>query len=193
MGKKKRRPRAGWTPPPKSAERIAMEMELRRHRVQMRQPPVPQRRVILGLFALSLMSGGMFLFFLLPSDALVSDLRSRGVSAWAEVTESPKDKYGNPGNVKVKFHGPEGELETQLNDWGGMRPEGLESGGTISVTYDPRDPARVLTTDWVNSPPSITLPMLVALLVFLVLMVGGILVTIRRRILLKKREQDVTC
>ncbi|GAB2458752.1 DUF3592 domain-containing protein [Streptomyces incanus] len=189
MGKKKRRTRADWTPPPKSAEREALEAEWRRRRFQSRQPLVPKRRVILGVFAMSLITGGMFLGFLLPSESLVSDLRSRGVSVWAEVTASPRDKYGNPGNVKVKFDGPEGEMETSLYDWGGMRPEGLTPGGLVSVTYDPRDPARVLTTAWVKDPPMMTLPMLVVLLIFLFFLIGSIVGLIRRRVLLRRREQ----
>ncbi|WP_258308288.1 DUF3592 domain-containing protein [Streptomyces sp. NWU339] len=189
MGKKKKRSRADWTPPPKSAEQVAFETDLRIRRLRLGQPTVPKRRVILGVFAVALMAGGMFLGFLLPSESLVSDLRSRGVSVWAEVTASPRNKYGSPGNIKVKFDGPEGEMETSLYDWGGMRPEGLFQKAVVSVTYDPRDPTRVLTTAWVKDPPMMTMPMLVALLAFLFFMAGTIFITIRRRVLLKKREQ----
>ncbi|GAB2780155.1 hypothetical protein GCM10027073_11050 [Streptomyces chlorus] len=179
----------GWTSPPKSAEQVSSEAESRRRHLQLKQPPVPKRRVILGVFALSLVIGGMFLSLLLPSESLVSDLRSRGISVWAEVTASPRDKYGNPGNIKVKFDGPGGEMETSLYDWGGMRPEGLVPGGLVSVTYDPRDPARVLTTAWVKSPPMMTMPLLVGLLGFLFFLAGTVFITIRRRVLLKRREQ----
>ncbi|GAB2780148.1 hypothetical protein GCM10027073_11040 [Streptomyces chlorus] len=189
MGKKKRRSRGDWTPPPKSAEQVAFEADSRRRHLQLRQPPVPKRRVILGVFAMALMTGGIFLGFLLPSESLVSDLRSRGVSVWAEVTASPRDKYGNPGNIKVKFDGPEGEMETSLYDWGGMRPEGLVPGGLVSVTYDPRDPARVLTTAWAKNPPMMTMPMLVVLLAFFFSLICSIAGVIRRRVLLKRREQ----
>ncbi|PWI11365.1 hypothetical protein DIZ27_07565 [Streptomyces sp. NWU339] len=70
-----------------------------------------------------------------------------------------------------------------------MRPEGLFQKAVVSVTYDPRDPTRVLTTAWVKDPPMMTMPMLVALLAFLFFMAGTIFITIRRRVLLKKREQ----
>lgn len=187
--RKKEKRRADWMPPPKSAERVAHEAEWRRRRFLRAQPPVPPWRVILGLAAMSLLTGGMFLVFLLPSDSLVSELRSRGVSVWAEVTASPKDKYGNPGIVKVKFSDAEEERETLLHDWGGMRPEGLEPGGAVSVTYDPRDPGRVLTTDWVRNPPTMTAPMPVTLLLFLLFLAGAVFGAIRRRIPLEGRKR----
>ncbi|MGW3494277.1 hypothetical protein [Streptomyces sp. NPDC001020] len=190
MGKKKtkKRWRDDWTLPPKAAVQKARLAETRRRLTDVRQP-VPQRRLILALFALGVVTACGTLFFRLPSQTLVNDLRSRGVSVWAEVTSSPRDKYGNAGNVKVRFNGPKGEIETSLDDWGGRRPEGLVPGTAVSVTYDPRDPARVLTTEWVKNPPVMTFPMLVSLALSLVMLAGAAFLTIRRRALLKARSR----
>ncbi|MFJ7176749.1 DUF3592 domain-containing protein [Streptomyces massasporeus] len=189
MAKKKKRSRDDWTLPPKSAERQARDLELQRLRSSVRQPPLPQRRLILTLFVMALGTGVAFLVFWLPSQSLVNDLRSRGLSVAAEITASPKNKYGEAGNVKVRFSGPEGEVETVLSDWGGKRPEGLLPGAAVSVTYDPQEPTRVLTTEWVKNPPVMTLPMFITL-VFTPLMTGSaILLAVRRRNLLKAREQ----
>ncbi|AOR29807.1 hypothetical protein BFF78_00730 [Streptomyces fodineus] len=65
-----------WTQPAKSAERQALEEELRRLRSVGQQPSLPQRRLILALFAASLACFGAFLVFFLPSQSLVRDLRS---------------------------------------------------------------------------------------------------------------------
>jgi hypothetical protein len=186
MGKKKKRSsRSEWTIPPKVVKQNARRLELRRA-VFDRQRKVPRWRLIIALFAAFAIMIGMFLGFLIPSQSLVGDLQSRGVSAWAEVTSSSRDKYGSPGNIKVRFDGPDGEIETRLHDWGGMRPEGMISGSRVSVIYDPRDPDRVLTSEWVNRPPVVTLPMLVTLLVSLFFLAGAIAGTVRRRILLNE-------
>ncbi|MER5541003.1 DUF3592 domain-containing protein [Streptomyces sp. NPDC002589] len=164
MGKKKKkRPQGEWKQPPKSAERQAWEAESRRLRSSYQQPKLPQRRLIATTFVLSLVMFGGFFVFLLPSQSLVSDLRSRGVATWATVTSSPRDKFGSPGNITVRFDTPKGEVNTELSDWGARRPDGLVPGNPVSVTYDPHDPTRVLTTDWVKHPPTVTFPMLVTL------------------------------
>ncbi|MFD6904337.1 DUF3592 domain-containing protein [Streptomyces sp. NPDC060077] len=190
MGKKKRkRSRDDWQPPPKSAEQQSLDEEVQRFRAAWHQPPVPQRRLILAVFVAALATCVAFLVFLLPAQSLVNDLRSRGVTTTAEVTASPKNKYGEAGNITVRFSGPGGEVETVLADWGGKRPEGLLAGGRVSVTYDPSEPTRVLTTEWVESPPAMTLPMLVTLILTPLFAVGAILLSIRRRKLLRAREQ----
>jgi hypothetical protein len=135
---------------------------------------------------------GIFLAFSLPAHSLVSDLRSRGVATWAEVTSSPKDHFGSPGNIKIRFEGPKAEVDTALSDWGGRRPGGLVTGKLVSVTYDPHDPTRVLTTAWVKNPPVMTLPMLVSLLVSAFFLAGAIFLTVRRRRRLSDRKQADT-
>ncbi|MEU0216472.1 DUF3592 domain-containing protein [Streptomyces sp. NPDC006265] len=186
MGKKKKRhSRSDWTLPPNIAKRNA-DRRKALDIIADRRRKVPQRRLIIGLSAAFIATFGLFLGFYIPSHSLVTDLQSRGVSAWAEVTSSPQDKYGNPGNIKVKFDGPEGDVETQLHDWGGMRPEGLTPGSHVPVVYDPLDPSRVLTAQWVNDPPAVTLPMLAGLLVSLFFLTAVIVGTVRRRILLNE-------
>lgn len=142
VGKKqKRRPRReNWTRPPVSAEKRAAEEEVQRLKAAIRQPPLPQRRLIAALFTVAVITFAAFLVFVLPARSLVNDLRSRGVSVAAEVVSAPKNKYGGAGNVKVRFAGPDGEVDTELNDWGGERPEGLREGTAVLVTYDPGNP-----------------------------------------------------
>ncbi|MER6384199.1 DUF3592 domain-containing protein [Streptomyces sp. NPDC001118] len=190
MGKKKKkRPQGEWKQPAKSAERQAWEAESRRLRSSLRQPKLPQRRLIATMFVLFLVMFGGFFVFLLPSQSLVSDLRSRGVATRATVTSSPRDKFGSPGNIKIRFDAPKGEVNTVLSDWGGRRPDGLVPGSPVSVTYDPHDPTRVLTTDWVKHPPTVTFPMLVTLVLSVLLLAGATLVTIRRRTLQKSEKR----
>ncbi|MFJ9603261.1 DUF3592 domain-containing protein [Streptomyces althioticus] len=188
--KKKRRPRReNWTRPPLSAERRAAEEEWRRSRAALNRPPLPQKRLIATLFGLALVTLTAFLMFLLPGRSLVKDLRSRGISVVAEVTAASKNKYGDAGNVKVRFDGPDGTVETELHDWGGKRPEGLRAGAAVPVTYDPQEPTRVLTTRWVEDPPTATLPMLVTAVLTPLLLSGAVFLVVRRRRLLKAGEQ----
>ncbi|MFB7459816.1 DUF3592 domain-containing protein [Streptomyces sp. NPDC056188] len=185
MGKKKRS-RDQWTPPPKSAERLAAEAELRKLRTGERQAPLPQRRLVAAIFLMAAGAIAAFLVLWLPSHSLVDDLRSRGVSVAAEIVASPRDKFGSPGNIRIRFDDPErGAQETALSDWGGRRPAGLVEGSSVSVTYDPRDPSRVLTTKWVRNPPAMTLPMLVSLVLAPVLLAGATFLAVRRRTVLK--------
>jgi hypothetical protein len=193
MGNKRKKGfRDDRQPPPKSAQQQSAEEELRQFRATWRQPPLPQRRLILAFSGMAVGTLVAFLIFLLPAQSLVQDLRSRGVTTVAEVTASPKNKYGEAGNVEVRFSGPEGKVQTVLADWGGKRPEGLLSGAQVSVTYDPREPTRVLTTEWVEDPPAMTLPMLITLTLTPVFLLGAILLLIRRRKLLKAREHTAT-
>ncbi|MGW5127842.1 hypothetical protein ACWEQ7_28140 [Streptomyces sp. NPDC004069] len=190
MGKMKRR-RDDWTPPPKSSERLAAEAELRKLRAGIRQSPLPQRRLVAAVFAMAVATFGTFLVFWLPSHSLVDDLRSRGVSVAAEIVSSPRDRFGGPGNVRIRFNDPKrGMQEAALSDWGGRRPAGLVSGSIVSVTYDPRDPSRVLTTKWVQNPPAMTLPMLVSLVLAPVLLAGAVFLAIRRRTVLKASKPE---
>ncbi|MEU7383854.1 DUF3592 domain-containing protein [Streptomyces sp. NPDC042207] len=190
MGKKKRS-RDDWTPPPKSAERLAAEAELRKLRAGERQTPLPQRRLVAAIFLMAVAAFGAFLVLWLPSHSLVDDLRSRGVSVAAEIVGSPRDRFGSPGNIRIRFADPErGAQETALSDWGGRRPAGLVEGSSVSVTYDPRDPSRVLTTKWVRSPPAMTLPMLVSLVLAPVLLAGAVFLAIRRRMVLKASKAE---
>ncbi|MFJ6563425.1 DUF3592 domain-containing protein [Streptomyces sp. NPDC091412] len=190
MGKKKRS-RDDWTPPPKSAERLAAEAEVRKLRAGGRQTPLPQRRLVAAIFLMAVAAAGAFLVLWLPSHSLVDDLRSRGVSVAAEIVDSPRDKFGSPGNIRIRFNDPKrGEQETALSDWGGRRPAGLAAGSSVSVTYDPRDPSRVLTTKWVQNPPAMTLPMLVSVVLAPVLLAGAIFLAIRRRTVLKASKAE---
>ncbi|WP_031087948.1 DUF3592 domain-containing protein [Streptomyces sp. NRRL WC-3549] len=188
MAKRKKTSRDDWTPPPRSAERRALDRHLRLLRAGgARLPPVvPQRRLILTLSVMALGACAAFLVFWLPSRSLVDDLRSRGVSVAAEVTAAPKNRYGGAGDVKVRFAGPGGEVETVLSDLGGMRPDGLLPGSAVPVTYDPREPTRVLTTRWLDHPPVMTPPVLVTLVFTPLLLGGAVLLTVRRRTLLQR-------
>ncbi|MFG3291279.1 DUF3592 domain-containing protein [Streptomyces sp. NPDC048179] len=191
MAKKKRTRRSGndRNLPPKVAEQKA-RLDASRRKINRMRQPVPKRRAIVTLFALFIFTSGGFLVFLLPSHVLVSDLRSRGVATWAEVTSSPRDKFGSPGNIKLRFDVGKREVDTTLSDWGGKRPEGLTTGSTVSVTYDPHDPTRVLTTAWVKDPPAMTLPMLIFLVLAPFFLAGTIFLTVLRHRLLAARKHD---
>ncbi|GHA49215.1 hypothetical protein GCM10010303_70670 [Streptomyces purpurascens] len=104
------------------------------------RPPLPQLRVILVGFGLFLLCVGMALAFLLPSQSLVQDLRSRGVSAAATVVGVDSQ----PKYVKVRLvSSPKAGTEVELWDYGGMLPE-TQTGASMIVTYDPEDPSRIL-------------------------------------------------
>lgn len=124
--------------------------------------------------------------FFLPSQSLVAGLRADGVPATAEVISATTDKYGDVGNVRVRFTGPEGQVETGLQQWAGKLPDGLRQGAGIAVTYDPADPGQVMTTAWVRNPPGMTMPMIVTLFFAPLLLLAAILITLRRRRLAKE-------
>ncbi|MFE4399801.1 DUF3592 domain-containing protein [Kitasatospora sp. NPDC056808] len=189
--KKKNRRGEDWTPPPKSAERLAAEGRWARDAELARLPPVPPRRAILGMFAMGVVALAVFLGFLLPSQFTVDDLRSSGVTVAAEVVDTRTNKYGDLSAVEVRFRTPSGEVEAELHDWGGKQPEGLSPGSTVSVTYSPQDPKTVMTTGWVVDPPGMTFPALVCLLVTVFLTVVPTLAAVRRFVLLKKKEKIV--
>lgn len=103
---------------------------------------------------------------------------------------STRPRFGSPGSIEVQFQGPKGEVDTTLSDWGGTRPDGLATGTLVRVTYDPRDPTRVLTTAWVKNPSTVTLPMLVSLILSPFFLAGAIFLAVRRRRL--SRPSEVT-
>ncbi|MEU9572365.1 DUF3592 domain-containing protein [Streptomyces massasporeus] len=98
---------------------------------------------------MSLLCAGMTAALWLPSQSLVQDLRSRGVTSAATVVGvDSKPKY-----VKVRFaSGPQMGEEVELTDYSGMYPE-ARPGGSILVTYDPEQPSRALSHGWVEDPP----------------------------------------
>ncbi|MEU7445374.1 hypothetical protein EES47_17390 [Streptomyces sp. ADI98-12] len=182
--RKKRRD--DYTPPPRSRSDLAREREWERERQRAALPPLPQRRLIATVLAIAALCGGGFLFFLLPSQERVADLREHGVLVLAEVTSVTTNKYGEVGNVGVRFSGPGGQVETELVEWGGKLPDGLRQGAQVPVTYAPEDPNLVMTTAWVQDPPGMTLPMIIALLLAPLALLAGVLMTVRRRKLLKE-------
>lgn len=100
-----------------------------------------------GLFFLCI---GMVLALVLPARALLKDLRSRGVSAAATVIAVDS----NPKYVKVRLvSSPEAGTEVKLWDYSGMLPE-AKTGDSMIVTYDYKDPSRVLAQSWVEDPPA---------------------------------------
>lgn len=183
MGRKKqKRGGAEWRQPPKSAHWLAVDAASRERRALGKRPVLPQRRLIYSVFAAFLLTCSAFLFFFwIPSHALVDDLRSRGIATTAEVTDSPRDRFGSAGNIKVRFDGPDGPVHKTLSEWGGKRPKGLPQGSFVRVVYDPNDPGRVLTQKWVNDPPTLTLPMAACLVVAPLLLAGGVALAVRRR------------
>ncbi|MGW7510169.1 hypothetical protein ACWGJ0_20970 [Streptomyces massasporeus] len=113
------------------------------------RPKPPQRRVILTGLGVSLLCVGMAAVFWLPSKSLVRDLRSRGVTSAAIVIDvDSKPKY-----VKVRLvSGPRAGDEVKLSDYAGMYP-GAQVNVAMLVTYDPQEPSRLLSRDWVANPP----------------------------------------
>ncbi|MER5597383.1 DUF3592 domain-containing protein [Streptomyces sp. NPDC002265] len=180
----------GAPPPPASAQKARLA-EMRRATARERRP-VPQRRLIatLAVLFLGTACGTLFLLWL-PSHTLVHDLRTRGVATWAQVTSSPRDKFGSAGNVEVRFTASGRTVETVLSDWGGERPGGLEPGGTVSVTYDRQNPHRVLTTAWVQHPPAVTAPMLWGLVLSPFFLAGTVLLAVLRHRRLRDRRPQV--
>ena len=165
MGKKKKkRSRDDWRPPPKSAEQQFLDEEVQRFRAAWHQPPVPQRRLILAVFVAALATCVAFLVFLLPAQSLVNDLRSRGVTTTAEVTASPKNKYWQ-GLATSRCDSAAPEVRSRpCSPIGAGTPRRVLAGRLAPGDYDPVEPTRVLTTEWVESPPAMTLPMLVTLI-----------------------------
>ncbi|MFJ5731583.1 hypothetical protein [Streptomyces paradoxus] len=84
-----------------------------------------------------------------------------------------------PKYVEVRFvSGPQMGEEVKLTDYAGMYPES-SPGGSILVTYDPEQPSRVLSRDWVEDPPA-NLPAYGTSALTLVFLSLATAVTIRR-------------
>ncbi len=76
-GKRKRKRRADWTPPPKSARTLASEREWARRKALATVPAVPRRRQIIGISAFGLVA----------------------------VVDTPNNKYDDLSEVVVRFRG----------------------------------------------------------------------------------------
>lgn len=149
------------------------------------RPQLPQRRVIIGGFGIFLLCLGMALFFWIPAHALVHDLRANGVTVVATVTAvDSKPKY-----VKVRYVlGAESGKDVMLSDYAGMLPD-LRSGDALAVTYDAKDPSRVLPHDWVSSPP-LNLPAYGTSILAVFMFGLTIAVVLRRRWILRTAWPD---
>ncbi|MEW2611160.1 hypothetical protein AB0937_13295 [Streptomyces sp. NPDC047880] len=113
-------------------------------------PKPPQRRVILAGFGMSLLCLGMTAAFWFPAHALAEDLRSRGVTSAATVVGIDN----KPQYVKVRLvSGPRTGDEVEFSDYAGMYPD-VHRDEAMIVTYDPQQPSRVLSRDWVEDPPA---------------------------------------
>ena len=145
--KKNRRPANGYQLPP-HVERARQAAS--RAAGWKPRPKPPQRRVILTGFGMSLLCLGMTAVFWFPAHALAEDLRSRGVTSAATVVGvDSKPKY-----VKVRLvSGSRAGEEVMLSDYAGMYPDAHRDEAML-VTYDPQQPSRVLSRDWVEDPPT---------------------------------------
>ncbi|MEU3841762.1 DUF3592 domain-containing protein [Streptomyces sp. NPDC028635] len=150
------------------------------------RPKLPQRRVILGTFGVSLLCVGMALAFWLPSHSLVHDLRSRGITAAATVSGvDSKPKY-----VKVRLvSSSRAGTEVRLSDYAGMYPD-TRTGTSMLVTYDPKDPSRILARSWVEDPPA-NLPAYGTSALGVVCLCLTAAVTLRRRWILRSFGREV--
>ncbi|GAB2464349.1 hypothetical protein [Streptomyces incanus] len=144
----------------------------------MPRPELPQRRLILGIFGMSLLGFVLSLALWLPPRFLLHDLRARGITVAAVVTGfDNKPKY-----VKVRLvQGPNSGTEVKLGDYAGMYPD-AQTGDTMLVTYDPKDPSRSLYHSWVIDPP-FNVPAYGTSALTAFFLTGTVVVTLRRRIL----------
>ncbi|WP_179851112.1 hypothetical protein [Streptomyces sp. TLI_55] len=125
----------------------------------------------------------MALVLWLPAQDLVDDLRSRGVSAAATVTDvDSKPKY-----VKVRLvSSPEAGNEVKLSDYAGKYPA-THAGASMIVTYDAKDPSRILARDWVRDPP-VSLQTFLCWVLAFVFLGFGVALIIRRSWVLRQPE-----
>ncbi|MEU6380043.1 hypothetical protein [Streptomyces sp. NPDC046909] len=151
------------------------------------RPLLPSRRLILAELGMSLLCTGMALVLWLPAQDLVDDLRSRGVSAAATVTDvDSKPKY-----VKVRLvSSPEAGNEVKLSDYAGKYPD-THSGASMIVTYDAKDPSRILARDWVKHPP-VSLQTYLCWVLAFVFLGFGVALIFRRRWVLRQPEDPPT-
>ncbi|MFI1484578.1 DUF3592 domain-containing protein [Streptomyces sp. NPDC020747] len=173
---KKRHPTGEWQLPPHTEETRASSQRWAKIKEAKSRPLLPGRKTILGMLGVSALTIGMFLALLLPANSLVDDLNDRGVTASAVVTGvDNKPKY-----VKVKFKFSGNTTQTDLYDFAGMQPE-VNVGENLMVVYDPRNPNRVLSQDWVDNPPFLSFPILGTALLALVCTAMAVTVILRRR------------
>lgn len=177
MKMRKRRPPSRWKIPPKVARYSG---EAKRYRTLEPKPVAPSKGTILGLLGGVLLTGGLLTGLWLPSHILVTDLQARGVTTLATVTAVTK----HPRSVKVRFIGPDGPMKTDLMDVAGRLPE-THVKGSISVTYDPRTPSRVLERSWVTTPVFLNLPVLGSAAMFVLTAAGTGAAILRRRHILR--------
>jgi hypothetical protein len=182
MSGKKRRPTGEWRLPPSVESYRESAAEWRERRTP--RPPLPKRRLILVIGLMFLGLCGVVVFWV-PPHRLADDLHARGVTTTAEVIAAPRNRQGDPGNVRVRFDGPRGPTEQVLSDFGGMRPGSLRTGDLVLVVYDPQAPDRVLTADWVERPPVLTGPLVVTALMAVVFLAGTVALVLRRRWVLR--------
>ncbi|MFF1275239.1 DUF3592 domain-containing protein [Streptomyces marokkonensis] len=136
--------------------------------------------MIWGVFGGSLLCLGLALFFWLPSQSLVHDLRADGVTVVATVTGVDN----KPRYVRVRLlQGARSGTETELWDYAGMLPD-AHSGDSMMVTYDPKDPSRALLHSWVVDPPT-NLPAFGASALAALFLAGALIGAVRRRRLLR--------
>ncbi|NGO45778.1 DUF3592 domain-containing protein [Streptomyces ureilyticus] len=128
------------------------------------------------MLGVSVLAIGIFLGLLLPANSLVDDLGDRGVTTSAVVTGVDN----KPEHVKVKFKVSGKSIQTDLQDFAGMRPE-ASVGENLMVVFDPRDPKRVLSQDWVDEPPFLSFPILGTALLALLCTAMAVAVILRRR------------
>jgi hypothetical protein len=129
---------------------------------------------------MALLCLGMFFAFWVPSQTLVNDLRSHGVTTTAAVTAVDN----NPEYVRIRFNGPDGPTTAELSDYAGMRPE-AEVGEALTVRYDSKDPSHALPVSWVDNPPILNLPMLGTAALTIFFLAGTVVLVLRRRWVLR--------
>ncbi|UOB11015.1 hypothetical protein MQE23_18915 [Streptomyces sp. HP-A2021] len=149
------------------------------------RPPLPGLRVIWACIGLCASFVGMALFFWLPSRSLVEDLRSHGVTVAATVIDvDTKPKY-----VKIRLvQGPEKGTAVELSEIAGMLPD-AHTGDSMLVTYDPKDPSRILARSWVTAPPA-DLPTYGTAALAAFFLSGSVALTLRRRWILRTWPPD---
>ena len=143
------------------------------------RPLIPERRTIFGVLGGGLLCIALALAFWLPAHFLVEELRDRGVTDAARVTNVDN----NPKYVKFTLvQGPKSGTEIKLGEYAGMLPD-VRPGDALLVTYDPGDPHRSLPDAWVTDPPA-NLPAYGSSAMAAFLLAGAVVGTIRRRRLL---------
>ncbi|MEU1938650.1 DUF3592 domain-containing protein [Streptomyces coeruleorubidus] len=185
MNKKKqqqRRPADNYQLPPKAERARQAAASVAEFKPR---PQLPGLRVVWACIGLGALCAGMVLVLWLPSRSLVEDLRSRGVTVAATVT----DVDTKPRYVKVRFvQGSERGTAVELSEIAGMLPD-AHAGESMLVTYDPTNPSRILAHDWVMNPPA-NLPTYGTAALAAFFLLGAVAVTLRRRWILRTWPPD---